>query len=73
VSRRYRGLSYSDGHCILCGQPVDPAKTVWLELSIQSGLYYVPGQLPAGHDSQGCFPFGSACGPKELKYTAQRS
>jgi len=40
---------------------LDLDKAVWLELSIDSAKYYAEGRLPAGHQSQGCFPFGAAC------------
>jgi hypothetical protein len=60
-------MSYHDIHCERCGEKLDRAKAVWLELSNTTCLYHPDGKLPEGEVSQGCFPFGSACARAVLK------
>lgn len=47
-------------HCTRCGELLDAPNTVWLELNMRTGVYDAEGAV-AHHESQGCFPFGSAC------------
>jgi hypothetical protein len=51
--------------CQRCGEHLNPATVVWLELNMESGLYHEDGMVPA-EISQGCFPFGSACAASVL-------
>ena len=53
--------------CERCGQPLNPDRVVWLELSNTDGRYYK--KIPEGHMSQGAFTFGKACSIKQLKET----
>lgn len=50
--------------CEKCGETLTPSKVKWLELSQTDGKYYTA--IPAGHISQGSFPFGSACAKSQL-------
>lgn len=56
----------SDQYCTRCGELLAPDKIVTLELSFKTGLYQHVGKIPAD-ESQGCFPFGSACAKAVLK------
>jgi hypothetical protein len=47
--------------CERCNEKLNPAKAVWLELSITDGKYYPSGCFPQGHESQGEFSFGKDC------------
>lgn len=58
-------------YCENCEKKLDPIKAVWLELSNTDGMYYT--EIPKGHESQGCFTFGSACAKKELKKLKAKS
>ena len=49
--------------CYHCDKLLDNSRIVWLELSLTDGNYY-KGDLPEGHESQGCFPFGGCCAAK---------
>jgi hypothetical protein len=53
-------------HCERCGETLDNAKAIWLELSTRTGRYAKAGSVPEA-DSQGCFSFGSACARAVLK------
>lgn len=55
--------------CTRCNKELNPKNIVWLELSNTDGRYY--NTIPTGHRSQGCFPFGPDCAPKELKQQKQ--
>jgi len=48
-------------YCGRCNEKLNPAKAVWLELSITDGNYYPEGQFPISHESQGGFSFGKDC------------
>ena len=50
-----------DIYCERCNEKLNPAKAVWLELSISDGNYYPEGQFPISHESQGGFSFGKDC------------
>lgn len=52
--------------CSNCGRKLNPEKTIWLEYSITDGCVYDPNEFPEGHDSQGCFEFGSDCAEKVI-------
>lgn len=52
--------------CSNCGRKLNPEKTTWLEYSITDGCVYDPDEFPEGHDSQGCFEFGSDCAEKVI-------
>ncbi len=54
-------------YCERCGDKLNPAKVVWLELSQTDGKYYT--NIPNGHTSQGAFSFGVACSKTQLKET----
>ena len=72
MSRRYKGEKRADwNHCHLCDKPIAEGTKVWLELSNSDSHFYPEGELPAGHESQGCFAFGPSCAPAELRYTAK--
>ena len=54
--------------CERCGAILDPGCETWLELDNTTNLYLAEGEaLPAGHVSQGGFPFGSECAKKANK------
>jgi len=53
--------------CERCEKLLDPKNIVWLELSCNDENYYET--LPAGHESQGGFPFGKDCAKKLLMET----
>jgi hypothetical protein len=53
--------------CTRCNEELKPSRVTWLELSNTNGLYY--RALPAGHVSQGAFPFGGDCATRQLKET----
>lgn len=53
-------------HCTECDAPVFPSRAVWLELSIETGEYTLPGKIPA-IESQGGFPFGRDCAKKVMR------
>lgn len=55
--------------CERCGEILNPKRIKWLELSITDGNYYET--LPENHESQGAFPFGSACALKQISETIQ--
>lgn len=54
-------------NCDRCRRELKRGEEVWLEMSINDGCYYRQGELPAGHESQGLFPFGQDCAATELK------
>jgi hypothetical protein len=45
--------------CTRCNAWIKPSYCVWLDFSQTDGKYYY--DLPAGHVSQGGFPFGKDC------------
>lgn len=47
-------------YCERCGDVLDQAKAVWLELNIYTGCFHKDGEVPQ-EESQGYFSFGSAC------------
>jgi hypothetical protein len=48
--------------CQRCGEKLTWGTEVWMELDNTTGKYLSSGEeLPAGHVSQGWFPFGGAC------------
>jgi hypothetical protein len=47
--------------CERCNEVLNPAKAVWLELSITDAKYYPPTCFPKTHESQGGFSFGKDC------------
>ena len=53
--------------CQRCAKSLNVNKIHWLELSITDGAYHE--EVPAGHLSQGYFPFGLACAKTQLKET----
>lgn len=55
-----------DHFCERCAQPLDPAKSVWLELNCITGLFSKPGTVPE-EESQGGFEFGPDCAKAVLK------
>jgi hypothetical protein len=55
--------------CERCNEKINPKKTIWLELSIDDGNYYLPKDFPKNHNSQGAFPFGKACSKTQLNIT----
>lgn len=55
--------------CTRCGERLNPAKAVWLELDQSTDTY--TKEPVADHISQGFFPFGSACSKRELKADAE--
>jgi hypothetical protein len=55
-------MNIAEEKCECCGKKIRKGKEVWLELSLTDGLYYQ--DLPEGHESQGCFCFGSTCAAK---------
>jgi hypothetical protein len=56
----------SPDYCECCGRELNKSKMVWLEKSFKTNRWYAPGECPP-EESQGCFPFGAACGKKVLK------
>lgn len=46
--------------CERCGDRLNEDRKVWLELNSHTGRYAECGTVPTA-ESQGCFPFGSAC------------
>lgn len=52
--------------CERCGEQLNPATLVWLELSFETNRYGAEGSVTAA-ESQGCFTFGSACAKAVLK------
>lgn len=53
-------------HCERCGERLILARIVWLELNSHTGIYSRnEGETPA-EESQGWFPFGSACAKSVL-------
>jgi hypothetical protein len=58
----FRGVAAE--RCERCGETLSPDRVEWLELSNTDGKYY--RVIPAGHESQGAFPFGSTCAKKEI-------
>ena len=50
-----------DNCCSKCNKELNPAKTIWLELSITDDCLYYEEEFPINHDSQGCFEFGADC------------
>lgn len=53
-----------DNCCNKCGKALNPKKTIWLEYSITDGCFYHSDEFPSGHESQGCFEFGTDCAKK---------
>jgi hypothetical protein len=47
-------------HCERCGERLKEDRKAWLELNNRTGIYAECGTVPPA-ESQGCFPFGSAC------------
>ena len=58
-------------YCEKCNQKlhIHENKIKFLELSITDGVYY--DGIPEGHESQGWFPFGTACAKSILKNGGQ--
>lgn len=52
-------------YCTRCGEELNEAKAVWLELDTRTNTY-TADPVPEKH-SQGCFIFGSACAKREEK------
>ena len=50
-------------HCTRCGEVLNEAKAVWLELDTRTGTYTAQ-PVPDEH-SQGGFIFGAACAKRE--------
>lgn len=55
--------------CTRCNEKLKPEKVVWLELNSRTSEWRKPteGEEDWGLDSQGGFPFGSACARQQLK------
>jgi hypothetical protein len=53
-------------HCPRCGERLNVAKGVWLELNFTNTRYFVDGMVPP-EESQGSFLFGKACAAAVLK------
>lgn len=47
-------------YCSRCGERLNPARAVWLELNMMDGTYDPDGRVPEA-ESQGGVPFGAAC------------
>jgi hypothetical protein len=54
--------------CTRCGEALEAATVIQLELSNTDNRYY--REIPDHHHSQGYFPFGLLCAQKQLKQTA---
>lgn len=62
----FQNMTKGEVHrCSRCNEKLNNVR--WLELSITDGKYYEGGKFPKGHESQGFFPFGSACFIAQLK------
>ena len=59
--------------CSNCGKKLNPKKTIWLEYSITDGCVYHSEEFPQGHDSQGCFEFGTDCAKKVVTRNEQQA
>lgn len=53
-------------NCTECGDILHPDQIIYLELSTDSGEYYLD-KIPEGHQSQGFFPFGKSYAKKIAK------
>jgi hypothetical protein len=62
-----------DNCCSNCGKKLNPKKTIWLEYSITDGCVYHSEEFPQGHDSQGCFEFGTDCAKKVVTRNEQQA
>lgn len=60
-----------DNCCNNCGKKLNPEKTIWLEYSITDGCVYHTDEFPQGHESQGCFEFGTDCAKKVVTRNEQ--
>lgn len=70
---RADSIKYSrEDYCERCGDKLDSAKAVWLELNFNTGRYSEAGTVPEA-ESQGCFAFGSACARAVLKADGENS
>lgn len=58
---------HSNERCERCDEKLKEKNIVWLELDINSGLYYKEGEFPKDGLSQGYFPFGKTCAKKQLE------
>ena len=54
----FRAIYYSS-QCECCGDDLVPGRAIWLERSQLDGRYYT--DLPAGHASDGAYPFRRLC------------
>jgi len=54
-----REIASTECFCQRCHAPLDPARTVWLDLNWRSGRYRDEPWPEA--ESQGCFAFGPDC------------
>lgn len=52
--------------CARCDEILNDQRMVWLELSFVTGKFSKEGTVPVA-ESQGCFPFGSACAAAVIK------
>jgi hypothetical protein len=70
---KFKGASWGgEGQvCHLCAAPLNPDKTIWLELHCVRGTFHELNDPVPEADSQGCFPFGTACAKKVLKASRQ--
>ena len=55
--------------CVRCGAKLDEKLIVWLELDNTTGIYHQIGNtlVVLEENSQGAFPFGSACAQRQLR------
>ena len=60
----------TDGEfCTCCGRSLNHKRIAWLELDMRSSTYHARQDVPE-EDSQGWFPFGTACARKVEKAAA---
>lgn len=55
----------SEHYCQRCGEKLNPATMVWLELNNLTNRWHREREVPES-ESQGCFTFGSACAREVL-------
>jgi hypothetical protein len=53
-------------HCTCCERELDPSKMTWLEKSFKTNRWYKGDTCPP-EESQGNFPFGTACAKTTLR------